>query len=154
MPAATRPRQRTTPDHQATPAALFRAAEPDAEAERALALQQMPTGWLECRGERHDLEVQRGYGVKVYDTERATDMIQVNWAWRRGVCRRCGYEVETWYDQVFRRVTSFGKHPEGYLLHGMGRAHPAEARQVLWARTEGPQPTPGKAKGKGKGKAA
>jgi hypothetical protein len=132
------------PAHHAGPARLFRAAEETAEAERALALAEMPTAYILCRGERHALEAERGYGVNVYDVDLGRDVRQVNWAWRKSTCSRCGYEVETWYDQVFRRVTSFQKHPEGYLLKGMGRAHPAEARRELWQRDVGKQPTPAK----------
>jgi hypothetical protein len=128
------------PDQQPT-GGLWRAAGEDAEAERALALAQMPDEWIACRGERHELEVERGYGVNVYSTELGRDVRQVNWAWRKAVCSRCGYEVETWYDQLFRRVTSFGKHPAGYLLKGMGRAKPAEARRELWRRSVGTQPS-------------
>jgi hypothetical protein len=136
---ARQPQLNAPPEPHQQPG-LWRAAGEDAEAERALALQQMPDEWIACRGERHELEVERGYGVNVYSTELGRDVRQVNWAWRRAVCRRCGYEVETWYDQVFRRVTSFGKHPPGYLLKGMGRAKPAEARRELWRRSVGAQP--------------
>ena len=128
------------PDHAAAPAALFRAAEDGAEAERAFALASMPTAFILCRAERHELDVERGYGVNVYDVDLEHDVRQVNWAWRKGVCRRCGYEVETWYDAHFGRVTSFAKHPDDYLLKGMGRAAPSEARRELWQRDVGKQP--------------
>lgn len=120
----------------------FRAAEDSAEAERALALQAMSDEVITCRGDSHALQTERGYGVNVYDPTLGRDVQQVNWAWRRSTCRRCGYQVETWYDQHFGRVTSFGKYPEGYLLKGMGRAAPSEARRELWRREVGKQPAP------------
>jgi hypothetical protein len=134
------------PQPDAAPAAagdapLWRAAGPDAEAERALALAGMADEFIICRGERHDLEDERGYGVRVYDPTLARDVLQVNWAWRKSSCRRCGYQVEVWYDHGFRRVTAIATHPAGYLLKGMGRAHPAEARRELWRRQLGTQPT-------------
>lgn len=125
------------PTATAPPTGLDVDAEVDA---RLAALGQLADDHLQCRALGHDDDIVTGYGVKTWDEQLGAMVVQRNWAWLERNCRRCGRQVLTTYDQFFGNPHSRPSYPEGYLLKGLGRSAPREARRVFWNRNVGAQP--------------
>jgi hypothetical protein len=96
----------------------------------------LPDEYVACRALGHLDREELGYGV--HDSGGA---LQVNWAWLRAACDRCGRVRRSFFDAYFGLMGTTYDYPPSYLLEGAGRG-PArrEARQELWQRRAGAPP--------------
>lgn len=141
------------PDHHAAPP--LAAAGDSLEAEQLRVLRELPSEFLRCRGDGHNWQTIRGWGVKIEgcrcgeNPEGPHDHEHVSWGWRQRVCvdnpvdgrKGCGTSVEKFYSPTMA-ILGGGRndYAEGYLTTGLGHIPPRLARLLLWERDAGPQP--------------